>query len=428
MVLEINEAFTTVLMVTDENGNPASGKTISYRLFDEAMGVFASGSMTELGVYGIYYTTWTPDAAGYWIFEAYYSGTDFKFYDIKMYPVEKGEEKDIETILKHGTYGNAALNTDLDLILTRLGTPNYTTIVGDIANLITRSKGLEDIYNYISGPFYTALTTDRLDHTTYGLSALNTDLDAIISSLGNGTYGLSALETLVDEVESLLKDAGYGLSALNVDLDSIIANIGNFQGRTNQKTILAALGIPDAVSSDLYTLLITNRLDSGTFGLSALNTNIGRKVVHQDFWSAPVAAVAITAAESNINLPNVVVAGLPAGATITRVEVLFKCRLIRDSSTADNAVHDLDADFFISVDADPARASKVNAIAILEDFWSVDVSTSPDTGGDVIVGSTDVKAEVTVDGTYYLTMDNAQADGANLNLLDVMVGLRIYWY
>jgi hypothetical protein len=162
--------------------------------------------------------------------------------------------------------------------------------------------------------------------------------------------------------------------------------------------------------------------------LNNIKNLLNRKITHMDFWSAPVAAVAITGSESNINLPNVIVAGLPTGATIVKVEVLFKCRLIRDSSGSDNAVHDLDADFVISVDSDSGRGSKVTAIAILEDFWSIDVSTSPDVGGDVIIGSTDVKAEVTGNATYYLTMDNAQADASSLNLLDVMVGLRIYFY
>jgi len=349
VVLEINEAFTTVLMVTDENGNPASGKTVSYRLFDEALNIQESGSMIELGVYGIYYKSWTPDAAGYWIFEAYYTGADFKFYDIKMYPVEKGSEADID-----------AIKAKTDLIP-----------VGGIAEQAT---------------------------------------------LINATYGLSALKTLID-----LKASQLSVDEIGGDTDYIINGIDDIHDTDlpaiKSKTDLIVSGGATEVNVDA----VETKVDT-------LTTDVGRKVVHQDFWSASVAAVAITDAESNINLPNVVVAGLPAGATITRVEVLFKCRLIRDSSTADNAVHDLDADFFISVDADPARASKVNAIAILEDFWSVDVSTSPDTGGDVIVGSTDVKAEVTIDGTYYLTMDNAQSDGNNLNLLDVMIGLRVYFY
>jgi len=120
------EAFTSVLIVTDQNGNVATGKTISYRIFDENLSLWNSGSMTEIGSYGIYYKTWTPDADGYWIFEAYYVGSDFKFYDIEMYQVGKGVE---------------------DAIFERLGAPAFSTIAGDIANLITRTKGLDDIHD-----------------------------------------------------------------------------------------------------------------------------------------------------------------------------------------------------------------------------------------------------------------------------------------
>jgi len=169
MVLAINEQFTTLLLVTDENNNPATGKTISYRIFDETRTVFATGSMTEIGSYGIYYLSWTPDAEGYWIFEAYYSGSDFHFYDIKMYQVGKGIEDDVYD---------------------RIGAPNFTTVVGDIANLITRTKGLDDIYDDIV-THITALATHDVDikaelgHGTYGLSALDIDLTTIINKVTN---------------------------------------------------------------------------------------------------------------------------------------------------------------------------------------------------------------------------------------------------
>lgn len=195
MVLEISEAFTTVLMVTDENGNPASGKTISYRLFDEAMGLFESGSMIELGVYGIYYKTWTPDAAGYWIFEAYYTGTDFKFYDIKMYPVSKGEEPDIDTVL------------------TRLGDPTGGTLTSITARLGNLSESISAILEV-----FTAAETggmgDRMafiqQHIAKGTGTVlpsNKSLYDVVAldRLDSGTYGLNALKTLIDALENKLK-------------------------------------------------------------------------------------------------------------------------------------------------------------------------------------------------------------------------------
>ncbi len=55
---------------------------------------------------------------------------------------------------------------------------------------------------------------------------------------------------------------------------SINGNIGDFQAQAQLTTLLAALGIPDVAAKPLYTCLITDRLDSATYGLSALNTDL----------------------------------------------------------------------------------------------------------------------------------------------------------
>jgi len=346
MVLEINEAFTTCLLVTDENGNPASGKTISYRLFDETLTLKESGSMNELGVYGIYYKTWTPDADGYWIFEAYYSGSDFKFYDIKMYPVEKGEEHDLEHRIGDplsdtltsltAKMGNLSVNLATILqVFTASETGNLGARLGFIQQHIAKGSGTvlpsnKSLYQVIAldrldnptyglnalltainnidftsvlnavnavnvdlgdwsaqtnlksllqalgipdtagKPLYTCLITDRLDHATYGLQAL-------YNLLVNGTYGLAALEDLVDEVETLLKDAGYGLSALNTDLDTLISRLGDPTGHA-LTSVIAKLGnnttAIGTVTDRLYSLVQAISTLTGTPTPNFFDTNL----------------------------------------------------------------------------------------------------------------------------------------------------------
>jgi len=252
MVLEINEAFTTCLLVTDENGNPASGKTISYRLFDEAMNVQESGSMNELGVYGIYYKSWTPDADGFWIFEAYYSGADFKFYDIKMYPVEKGEEHDLEHRI-----GNPLSDT-LTSLTAKMG--NLSVSLATILQVFTASETgnlgarFGFIQQHIAKGSGTPLPSNK---SLYDVIALD--------RLDNPTYGLNALLTAINNIDftSVLN----AVNAVNVDL-------GDFSAQNNLKSLLQALGIPDVSGKSLYTCLITDRLDSATFGLAALNTDL----------------------------------------------------------------------------------------------------------------------------------------------------------
>jgi len=63
--------------------------------------------------------------------------------------------------------------------------------------------------------------------------------------------------------------------ALVIHDTDIKADLGDFSAQTHLQTLLAALGIPDVSAKDLYTLLVTDRLDNGTYGLSQLATDLG---------------------------------------------------------------------------------------------------------------------------------------------------------
>lgn len=136
--------------------------------------------------------------------------------------------------------GDPSGRTNNKTILAILGAPDASgkTIYDNLGDFVARTNnksllavlGVPDV---AGKDLYTCLITDRLDSGTYGLSALNTDIDAIQTDLGD------------------------------------------FSGRTNNKSLLAVLGVPDVAGKDLYTCLITDRLDHGTYGLSALDTDLG---------------------------------------------------------------------------------------------------------------------------------------------------------
>jgi hypothetical protein len=109
----------------------------------------------------------------------------------------------------NGNIGDFQAQTNLQTLLAALGIPD------------TAAK-----------PLYTCLVTDRLDHGTYGLSALQTDV-----------------------------------AAVNTD-------IGDFSAQVNLQSLLASLGVPDVAAKPLYTCLVTDRLDHATYGLSALDTEL----------------------------------------------------------------------------------------------------------------------------------------------------------
>ena len=58
-------------------------------------------------------------------------------------------------------------------------------------------------------------------------------------------------------------------------VERVMTNLGSFLGRTYDPSLLQVLGVPDVDGKDLTTLLITDRLDDATIGLSAIKTAVG---------------------------------------------------------------------------------------------------------------------------------------------------------
>lgn len=128
-----------------------------------------------------------------------------------------------------------------DNIATATNLTALNTDVGDFSaqvNLqsLLAALGIPDV---AGKSLYTCLITDRLDNATYGLNALHTDIDDVHTDVG----------------------------ALNTD-------VGDWSARVNLSSLLTSLGIPDVAGKSLYTCLITDRLDSATYGLDALHTDI----------------------------------------------------------------------------------------------------------------------------------------------------------
>lgn len=209
------------------------------------------------------------------------------------------------------------------------------------------------------------------------------------------------LTTILEEIQ----DADYGLEALKDLLDAI-------QAKTD--TLPSDPADESAVEAAI------------TAAHSATETKIERKITHMDFWADNIPQVVLTqTATDDFNLSNLVIAGIPTGATLVRVVVLLKIASIRDTSGSDNAVNGTTA---LKVDADSGYASTVTAIDIPDNSWAVDVSQALERGGDIMIGDNDVKTEITGNGTFYARLENICADGLNLNLEDVAWGVRVYFY
>ena len=154
------------------------------------------------------------------------------------------------------------------------------------------------------------------------------------------------------------------------------------------------------------------------------NTNkIPHIVSSMDFWGAIIEQLQLTGTlQSNLALAgaNVVIVGLPAGITITRVVVMFMCRAIQNSNAT---INNLDGAQNIQVNF--AAGVFTNGIAMATGLFSLAGSTTA--GGTVMVGAIDVKTTVTGNGTCTFQIDAAKALLANLNFLDYQIGIRIYF-
>jgi hypothetical protein len=157
-----------------------------------------------------------------------------------------------------------AIKTKTDLIISNPSTSAALQVVHDIVDAIL-------------------LDTATIPETPANEITIQASLTAISNKIVTDGALESTSQTIVGKTNNLptnpaneltLTNVNYGLSALKTLIDLVQSNIGSFQGQTNLKTLLQALGIPDTNLKSLYTCLVTDRLDNANFGLANLKTLI----------------------------------------------------------------------------------------------------------------------------------------------------------
>jgi len=157
--------------------------------------------------------------------------------------------------------------------------------------------------------------------------------------------------------------------------------------------------------------------------VAAIITSQGRMLFCMDFWSNPQEEVQVTGAQTTPALPDVVVADLPAGATIVRAIAMFKYRMIENTNAAENSI-DATAVQPIQV-RDDTPGTWRTAIDFVDEQFKIAATTRE--SGDVSIGDNDIAVEVDGNDTYNFQWLNAKAHLGNLQFNDVQTGLRI-WY
>lgn len=243
----------------------------------------------------------------------------------------------------------------------------------------------------------------------------------------------------MDEVESLLKNATYGLSTLNDDLDTLLtrltatragyldeldfdldARLGAPAGASISIDVAAIKTVADAVKAK------TDNLPSDPADDSDIDAQLIRKVSCMTFWSDVDDSISLPAVAADTNLPDIVINGIPSGSTLVRVVVVLVIRAIENTSASGaNAINGAQ-NIRVKKSTGAWGTDDVIALNLADNQWTVAASTRE--YGDVKIGDNDVKTEVDGDATYNLRFEDALVDYANLQLNDVQVGLRVWFY
>lgn len=206
------------------------------------------------------------------------------------------------------------------------------------------------------------------------------------------------------EVYDSLDAAEDAIELIDSSANTII--VYSFMQGSHQKTVVLTGDITcDATEAKQDTII----------------ADVSRNVSMMEFWSAIDDIITLTTATSDVTLPNIVVADIPAGATITRVVGMIRMRALNNTNASVNAINGAGI-----VKIKETAGAYVNLITIGDNIWSVAASTKE--GGMLLEGDIDASAEVDANDTYNLRFDgNIFVDGNNLELIDAAVGLKVYF-
>ena len=443
--LQVGETYRDkVHIIETATGNPFLGQVPTVVVVDESENHAAPGNATESSA-GDYYFDVTPDAAGTWKTKWACVGGTFVDNYIHSFKVGGGEVTDIKA-------ETALIKAKTDLIPSDPAeTSDVTTAHSTTNGLVTTVDTVVDAIKLKTDtiPSDPAETSDiaAAHATTDGLvTTVDTVVDAVklktdligasvaLESGGNLATVVADTPYLADAALPGTPTAGSIGAIVKTNLDvasstlATAANLAVVDGFHDVPTADATTDtvIRDVVGRKTDTANATVGTQSSIMRyIKAILNSTNRAVCFMDFWSDNDDDITLTTtATADFNLPNIVVADLPTGCTVIRVIAMLKVAMFRDTSTADNAVNGATT---LGVDADSGYGSLVTAINIPDNSWAVDVSTSPDRAGDVMIGDNDVASEVTGNATFYGQLTNIACDGNNLLMKDVAWGLRVYF-
>jgi len=309
---------------------------------------------------------------------------------------------------------------------------------------------------------YTDEVETLLKHATYGLSALETLVDELETAVKHGTYGLSALQTLLAAIPTTMRGtdsaalasvlgaldtaAATGavsdvklamayLKQLVTTLITVAADVANVDGSsiptmvgTNNAALASVLGALNSAAA-------TGAVSDAKVAMAYLKQLVTQNVSLMMFASAMEDIIVIPGTGADLDFPSVVVAGLPTDCNILRVDMALVIGGLFDTSAAENQIKTGTTDqLFVKLSTD-AWTGGAGVVDKCLDFTALSLQVDADAyrGGCVLYGATDIKAVIDANGTYNFRSEETnktkgvEATGGPIELLHVTTVVRVWF-
>lgn len=218
-----------------------------------------------------------------------------------------------------------------------------------------------------------------------------------------------------------------GVEQTRVEVAAVQAEVDNIDGDSIPAAFLSNVG------GALDSVVATGAVTSSDLLMAYMKQRVTQGVAHRAYKSTMEHIIVIPATGADLTFPNVIISGLPTGATLISVELLLVIGSIFDTSAAENQVKTGTTDS-LWIKASGGSWGTDDIEALVFKALSLQVAASATRGGPVVWGSIDVKSEVTGNGTYNIASretnrtKGVESTGATLELHDVTTILDVWWY
>lgn len=184
----------------------------------------------------------------------------------------------IETLLNDGTKGLSALDAEIDAadlkiqdIQVKIGSPVGASLSADIANIDSDLVAHDSAIKLLLGtPAGASVSADILDLKTSVMAdtddlqaKLGTPAGASVSAdIAAAKSAIDGVSTQVSGVASTLADSTYGLSALDADLNEVLSRVSQIQNNTRTTVALLEQMEMPVVGQDIYYRIQLNNYDN----------------------------------------------------------------------------------------------------------------------------------------------------------------------